>query len=67
MTAGAVGLVIGSWPLFKPSVAEVSRLTPPSKATYADHMVKVFTFILIFLAVFLIYDSVIAATFGLFV
>jgi len=67
MTAGAVGLVIGSWPLFKPSVAEVSRLTPPTKATYADHMVKVFTFILIFLAVFLIYDSVIAATFGLFV
>jgi len=67
MTAGAVGLVIGSWPLFKPSVAEISRLTPPTKATYADHMIKVFTFILIFLAVFLIYDSVITATFGLFV
>jgi preprotein translocase subunit SecE len=66
MFSGAVGLVIGSWPLFKPSMVEIKRLTPPSRAIYADHMVKVFTFILLFLVVFIIFDSVITAAFGLF-
>jgi preprotein translocase subunit SecE len=66
MFSGAVGLVIGSWPLFKPSVIEIKRLTPPSRSVYLDHMVKVFTFILLFLVVFILFDSVITASFGLF-
>jgi len=66
MFSGAVGFVIGSWPLFKPSVVEIKRLSPPTKATFFDHMVKVFTFILVFLVVFIAFDSVITATFGLF-
>jgi len=64
---GFIGLVIGSWPIFKPSFKEVRRLTPPSKAVYGDHTVKVFTFILGLTAVFLIFDSVIASFFGLFI
>jgi hypothetical protein len=67
MVSGAVGLILGSWPLFKPSVVEIKRLTPPTKATYFDHMVKVFTFILVFLVVFIVFDSMITATFGLFI
>ncbi|XMB67604.1 hypothetical protein RI065_03505 [Mycoplasmatota bacterium zrk1] len=56
--AGFVGLVVGSWPIFKPSFKEVSRLTPPTKKTYGDHIVKVFTFILGLTAIFLVYDSI---------
>jgi preprotein translocase subunit SecE len=67
MVSGAVGLVLGSWPLFKPSIVEIKRLTPPTRAIYLDHMVKVFTFILLFLIVFIVFDSVITATFGLFI
>ena len=64
---GFIGLVIGSWPIFKPSFKEVRRLTPPSKAVYGDHTVKVFTFILGLTAIFLIFDSVIASFFGIFI
>ncbi|XMB86661.1 preprotein translocase subunit SecE [Mycoplasmatota bacterium WC44] len=65
--AGFVGLVVGSWPIFKPSFKEVKRLTPPSKKTYADHTVKVFTFILGLTAIFLIFDTAISSFFGLFI
>lgn len=65
--AGFIGLVVGSWPIFKPSFKEIGRLTPPTKATYGDHTVKVFTFILGLTAIFLIFDSAIAGFFGLFI
>lgn len=64
--AGFIGLVVGAWPIFKPSFKEVRRLTPPTKRMYGDHTVKVFSFILGLLAIFLIYDTVIASLFGLF-
>lgn len=66
MVAGFIGLVIGSWPIFKPSFKEIKRLTPPTKRTYGDHIVKVFSFILGLSAIFLIFDSAIAAFVGLF-
>lgn len=65
MVAGFVGLVVGSWPIFKPSFKEARRLTPPTKKTYGDHVVKVFSFVLGLIAIFLIYDTVIAGLFGL--
>ncbi len=64
---GFIGLIIGSWPIFKPSFKELRRLTPPTKAVYGDHTVKVFTFILGLTAIFLIFDSVIASFFGIFI
>lgn len=66
MVAGFIGMVIGSWPIFKPSFKEIKRLTPPTKRTYGDHIVKVFSFILGLTAIFLIFDSAIAAFVGLF-
>lgn len=64
--AGTIGLVVGSWPIFKPSFKEVRRLTPPTKSVYGDHIVKVFSFILGLILIFLIFDSAVAAFFGLF-
>ncbi len=63
--AGFIGLVVGAWPIFKPSFKELRRLTPPTRRTYGDHTVKVFSFILGLLAIFLLYDSVITFLFGL--
>jgi hypothetical protein len=65
MVAGFIGLVVGSWPIFKPSFKEARRLTPPTKRTYGDHVVKVFSFVLGLTVIFLIYDTVIAGLFGL--
>jgi len=66
MIAGFIGLVVGSWPIFKPSFKEVRRLSSPSKKTYGDHTVKVFSFILGLTVIFIIYDSAITAFFKLF-
>ena len=66
MVAGAVGVVVGSWPIFKPSFKEVKRLTPPTKRTYFDHIVKVFSFIIGLTIIFLIFDSAMTAFVGLF-
>lgn len=63
--AGFTGMIVGAWPIFKPSVKEMKRLTPPTKKVFGDHIVKVFTFILGLTAVFLIYDSIISALFKL--
>jgi len=57
--AGFIGLVVGLWPLFKPSFKEINRLTPPTRRTYLDHTIKVFSFILGLIAIFLIYDTVV--------
>lgn len=67
LIAGFVGLVLGAWPIFKPSFKEVKRLTPPTPSTFKDHIIKVFTFILGLTAVFLIYDTIIASFIKLFV
>lgn len=63
--AGFVGLIVGAWPIFKPSFKEVKRLTPPTRKIFIDHIIKVFTFILGLTAIFLIYDTIITQLFSL--
>ncbi len=55
----AVVFLVGIWPIYKPSFRGIKKLTPPTKKTYLDHTLKVFTFIFLLVIVFTVYDTVI--------
>lgn len=53
---GAMSLILAVWPFFKPSIAEVKRVTWPTKGTLFQNTAIVFAFIVIMSLLFLLYD-----------
>ncbi|MGD9604902.1 MAG: preprotein translocase subunit SecE [Bacilli bacterium] len=55
---GVMSLVLAVWPFFRPSIAEVKRVSWPSKGTLFQNTAIVFAFILILSLYFLLADFV---------
>jgi preprotein translocase SecE subunit len=53
---GAVAIIVALWPFFKPSVAEMKKVTWPNGVTIRNHSARVFGFILFVAAFFILYD-----------
>lgn len=62
---GFVGLFVSVWPVVKPSVKEVNKLTFPTKSEYGLNIARVFSFIIGLLVIFMIYDLVIVKVFAI--
>jgi len=53
---GAVAILVALWPFYNPSFAEMKKVTWPTGIIIRNHTARVFGFILILAAFFMLYD-----------
>ncbi len=59
---GVVMLIMIGWPFYEPSIAELKKVTYPSKAKLLNHTIRTFGFIGFFLAMLFLMNLIIGLT-----
>ena len=62
---GALGLGYAIWPFFKPAMPELKKVTWLTMPKFIGNCVRVFVFLIIFIALFLMYDYLMIEIFDL--